>query len=94
MFLFYVLSIFKKGDTIQGGTLFKGGHYLRKYGICDAMYCCAIVEKGMYVHIINLIVTQHNSLNQFLLLWQMKTKNIIFDMLNFCHLNSTWISFC
>ena len=32
MFLFYVLSLFKKGDTIQGGTLFKGGHYLRKYG--------------------------------------------------------------
>ena len=26
MFLFYVLSFFKKGDTIQGG------HYLRKYG--------------------------------------------------------------
>ena len=33
MFLFYVLSFFKKGDTIQGGTLFKGGLYLRKYGI-------------------------------------------------------------
>ena len=33
MFLFYVLSCFKKGDIIQGGTLFKGGHYLRKYGI-------------------------------------------------------------
>jgi hypothetical protein len=32
MFLFYVLSLFKKGDTIQGGILFKGGHYLRKYG--------------------------------------------------------------
>ena len=32
---FYVLSLFKKGDTIQGGTLFKGGHYLRKYGIYD-----------------------------------------------------------
>ena len=25
MFLFYVLSFFKKGDTVQGGTLFKGG---------------------------------------------------------------------
>ena len=24
MFLFYVLSFFKKGDTIQRGTLFKG----------------------------------------------------------------------
>ena len=44
MFLFYVLNFFKKGDTIQGGhysrgdtiqgwTLFKVGHYLRKYGI-------------------------------------------------------------
>ena len=31
MFLFYVLSFFKKGDTIQGGTLFKRGHYLMKY---------------------------------------------------------------
>ena len=28
--LFYVvLSFFKKGETIQGGTLFKGGHYSR-----------------------------------------------------------------
>ena len=33
MFPFYVLSFSKKGDTIQGGTLFKGGHYLRKYSI-------------------------------------------------------------
>ena len=33
MFPFYVLSFFKKGDTIQGGKLFKGGHYSRKYGI-------------------------------------------------------------
>ena len=32
MFLFYVLNFFIKGDIIQGGTLFKGGHYLRKYG--------------------------------------------------------------
>ena len=32
MFLFYVLSFFKKGDVIQGGTLFKRGHVLRKYG--------------------------------------------------------------
>ena len=32
MFLFYILSFFKKGDTIQGGKLFKGGHYSRKYG--------------------------------------------------------------
>ena len=28
-----MLSFFKKGDTIKGGTLFKGGHYLRKYGM-------------------------------------------------------------
>ena len=33
MFLFYVLSFFRKKETIQGGTLFKGGHYLRKYNI-------------------------------------------------------------
>ena len=32
MFLFYVLSFFKKGDTIQGGTLFKEIQYL----ICGA----------------------------------------------------------
>ena len=32
MFLSYVLSFFKKGDTIQGGTLFNGENYLRKYG--------------------------------------------------------------
>ena len=24
----------KKGDTIQGRTLYKEGHYLRKYGTC------------------------------------------------------------
>ena len=32
MFLFYVQSFFTKGYIIQGGTLFKGGHYLMKYG--------------------------------------------------------------
>ena len=40
MFLFYVLSFLKKGDTIQGGTLFKGGHYLGKYGnliLCSSL---------------------------------------------------------
>ena len=30
MLLFYVLSFFKKGDTIQGGTLFKEIRYLEK----------------------------------------------------------------
>ena len=33
MFIFYVLYFFNKGDTIQGGKLFKGGYYLRKYGM-------------------------------------------------------------
>ena len=32
----YVLNVppilWKRGDTIQGRTLYKGGHYLRKYG--------------------------------------------------------------
>ena len=28
MFLFYVLSFFKKGDTIQGATLFKEIRYV------------------------------------------------------------------
>ena len=37
MFLFHVLSFFKKGDTIQGGTLFKGGHYLRTYCILNQL---------------------------------------------------------
>ena len=44
MFLFYVLSFFKKGDTIQGGTLFKGGHYLRKYGIYLNVECTCNVD--------------------------------------------------
>ena len=34
MFLFYVLNIFKNGDTIQRGTFFEWGHYLRTYGNC------------------------------------------------------------
>ena len=38
MFLFYVLSFFKKGDSIQGGTLFKEGDYLRKYGTLHFLY--------------------------------------------------------
>ena len=38
MFHFYVLSFFKKRDTIQGGTLFKGEHYLRKYGMYILWY--------------------------------------------------------
>ena len=46
IFLFYVLSFFKKGDTIQGGTFFKGGHYLRKYGIY-------MEKKGRYeIHVV------------------------------------------
>ena len=44
MFLFNVPTFFKKGDIIQGGTLFKGGHYLRKYG----MYF--IDEKKTFIH--------------------------------------------
>ena len=41
MFLFYVQNFFKKGDTIEGGTLFKGGHYLRKY--CTFLiYICTV----------------------------------------------------
>ena len=34
MFLFYVLTFFKKGTLFNsGGKLFKGGQNLRKYGI-------------------------------------------------------------
>ena len=50
MFLFYVLSFFKKGDTIQGGTLFKGGHYLRKYGSLDDQPDVQIYFQGENVH--------------------------------------------
>ena len=46
MFFFYVLRFFKKGDTIQGGTLFKGGHYLRKYGINGKKYHEAASKSG------------------------------------------------
>ena len=38
MFLIYVQNFFKKGDNIQGGTLLKGGHYLRKYGMLNRTY--------------------------------------------------------
>ena len=31
MFLFYVLSFLKKGDTIQGGLLFKEIRYLKPW---------------------------------------------------------------
>ena len=51
MFLFYVLSFSKKGDTIQGGTLFKGGQYLRKYGKLGSksvIDCWAGQNKGRY----------------------------------------------
>ena len=44
MFLFYVLTFFKKVDIIQGGTLFKGGHYLRKYGISISLTFCHLLE--------------------------------------------------
>ena len=43
MLLFYILSFFKKGDTIQGGTLFKGRHYLRKYGISNILHTFTIL---------------------------------------------------
>ena len=48
MFLFYVLIFFKKGDTIQGGTLFKGGHYLRKYGIHLYISPCIDIRKVFF----------------------------------------------
>ena len=40
----YLLNFFKKGDIIQGGTTFKGGHYLRKYGIQIFLLLAAIPE--------------------------------------------------
>ena len=51
MFLFYALSFFKKGDAIQGGTLFKDIRYMYhkidlKLGICEVC-----VSRGLAVHI-------------------------------------------
>ena len=38
MFLFYVCTkLFQKRRHYSRGTLFKGGHYLRKYGICNSI---------------------------------------------------------
>ena len=45
MFLFYEVTFFKKGDIIQGGTIFKGGHYLRKYGILKPTGCESVVPQ-------------------------------------------------
>ena len=51
MFHFYVLSFFKKGDNIQGGTLFKGGHYLRKYGNSSIeIKNCTYIHITIYFH--------------------------------------------
>ena len=42
----------KKGDTIQGRTLYKGGHYLRKYGIYLCIFIC-LLENSSNVKIFN-----------------------------------------
>ena len=44
MFLIYVLSFLKKRDTIQGGTLFKGGHFLREYGSLFGLDSADLIE--------------------------------------------------
>ena len=51
MFLFYVISFFKKGGTIQRGTIFKGGHYLRKCGMYFMYVFCKkeILAKTKFV---------------------------------------------
>ena len=54
MFLFYVLSFFKRGDTIQGGTLFKGGYYLRKYGIPKKLF--GYLQFGKIGVLVNFII--------------------------------------
>ena len=42
----------KKGDTIQGRTLNKGGHYLRKYSIFLSLYGMAdkaeLLQEGIF----------------------------------------------
>ena len=40
MFLFYVLSFFKKGNTIQGGTLLKEIRYLFRFSIKPYLCVC------------------------------------------------------
>ena len=50
MVLFYVLSFFKTGDTIQGGTLFKGGHYSREDIIKgNRVNCIDIVQISFFI---------------------------------------------
>jgi hypothetical protein len=39
----------KKGDTIQGRTLYKGGHYLRKYGSYNIKVCSSNCGDNVYV---------------------------------------------
>ena len=47
MFLFYVLSFFKKGDTIQGGTLLKEIRFFHKktcWGWFPKQICCEMLN--------------------------------------------------
>ena len=37
----------KKGDTIQGRSLYKGGHYLRKYGKCPSIWIMQVLTNQM-----------------------------------------------
>ena len=48
MFLSYVLSFFKKEDTIQGGRLFKGGMLFREIGYTNQSQCCISKRKYNY----------------------------------------------
>ena len=45
----YILG--KRGDSIQGRTLYKGGHYSRKYGSCfqDVMICRYLKGKNRHL---------------------------------------------
>ena len=52
-FEFYVLNVppilWKRGDTIQGRTLYKGRHYLRKYGISFEYFFGSVQNATLWV---------------------------------------------
>ena len=62
MFLFYVLSFFKKRDTIQGGTLFKGEHYLRKYDMYISKLIIALKQGNNFMNMYNIQMSVHHKL--------------------------------
>ena len=75
MFLFYVLSFFKKGDTIQGGTLFKEIRYTfigrkwwrliftQKFNIVFELHCLFQTKFGKYDY--SDLLLDHHAFSRF-----------------------------